>query len=354
LAIADVDGDGLDDILLADKDQFVWYQNPHWSKHVITEALTERDHVCLAARDIDGDGKCEIAVGAEWNPGDTVNSGAVIYLVPPEDRTQKWHPVRLPHEPTTHRMAWVRTGPGRYELVVVPLHGRGNVKGEGDGVRVLAYERPADPLGEWKTRVVHEGFHATHNFDVVSMPADEPEELLLGGREGLVRLRLVDGEWKSQWIKDHRGQPELGGVGELRLGALGGGKPLIASIEPMHGNELVIYLPQEQGPKDQPWRRLVLDDGLVDGHALACRDLLGLGNRQIVVGWRSAQQIGPRVGVKLFWTSKEDGSGWQSLLLDDNGMACEDLLVKDLNGDGKPDVVACGRRSKNVRIYWQK
>jgi hypothetical protein len=98
----------------------------------------------------------------------------------------------------------------------------------------------------------------------------------------------------------------------------------------------------------------VLDDTLVDGHALACRDLLGLSNRQIVVGWRSAQKVGPRVGVKLWWTTKEDGSGWQSLLVDDNEMACEDLFVRDLNGDGKPDIIAVGRRSKNVKIYWQQ
>ncbi len=53
LAIADVDGDGKPDILLADKKQFVWYQNPTWTKHVLAENLTEHDNVCIAARDID-------------------------------------------------------------------------------------------------------------------------------------------------------------------------------------------------------------------------------------------------------------------------------------------------------------
>jgi hypothetical protein len=77
LAISDVDGDSKADIILADKNQIVWYQNPSWEKHVIAENLTERDHVCIAAQDIDGDGKAEIAVGAGWNPGDTQNSGSV-------------------------------------------------------------------------------------------------------------------------------------------------------------------------------------------------------------------------------------------------------------------------------------
>src|SRR5262245_20264119 len=100
VTVADVNGDKKPDILLADKQLIVWYENPGWQKHVIAEKLTPKDHVCIAAADIDGDGKCEIAVGAEWNPGDTVNSGAVFYLVPGADRTQRWEPVRLPHEPT--------------------------------------------------------------------------------------------------------------------------------------------------------------------------------------------------------------------------------------------------------------
>src|SRR5262245_1569696 len=85
LAIADVNGDKKPDVLLVDKAEVAWYENPGWQKHVIAEKLTQIDHVCIAAQDIDGDGKAEIAVGAGWNPGDTVNSGAVFYLVPPAD-----------------------------------------------------------------------------------------------------------------------------------------------------------------------------------------------------------------------------------------------------------------------------
>src|ERR1051325_4653856 len=61
--VADVSGDKNPDILLADKNLIVWYENPGWQKHVIAEKLTSLDHVCIAAADIDGDGKCEIAAG---------------------------------------------------------------------------------------------------------------------------------------------------------------------------------------------------------------------------------------------------------------------------------------------------
>ena len=67
VAVADVNGDKKPDILLADKNLYVWYENPSWKKHVLGERLTKFDHVCIAAQDIDQDSKCEVAVGAGWN-----------------------------------------------------------------------------------------------------------------------------------------------------------------------------------------------------------------------------------------------------------------------------------------------
>ena len=64
LAVADVNGDKRTDILLADSNVIVWYENPTWTKHIIAEKLTEKDHVCIAARDINGDGKWEILLAA--------------------------------------------------------------------------------------------------------------------------------------------------------------------------------------------------------------------------------------------------------------------------------------------------
>ena len=41
-------------------------------------------------------------------------------------------------------------------------------------------------------------------------------------------------------------------------------------------------------------------------------------------------------------------------VIDDNTMACEDLKVADLDGDGRPEVIAAGRASRNVVIYWNE
>ena len=41
-------------------------------------------------------------------------------------------------------------------------------------------------------------------------------------------------------------------------------------------------------------------------------------------------------------------------MLDEGGVACEDLTVADLDGDGRPEIIAVGRQSHNLKIYWNK
>lgn len=354
LAIADVDGDRKPDILLADKTLIVWYQNPTWKKHVIAEKLTPRDHVCIAAADVDGDGKAEVAVGAEWNPGDTRNSGAVFYLIPPADRTQKWEPVKLPNEPTVHRMKWVKDWMGRVTLVVAPLHGRGNDanKGEGAGVKILRYIRPENPRDTWETMTIDDSLHKTHNIDPVQWDDDAADELLIGSKEGvfLSNWSTADNALKLTQL----GSNEGGGAGEVRAGKLAKPHDFFATVEPMHGTRLVLYRPARGDAASTPWSRRVLDDTLVDGHALACGDLLGLGRDQIVVGWRAMGKPGTKVGIKLFTPTDAEGRDWKQTLVDDNSMACEDLTLADLNGDGRLDIIAAGRATKNLKVYFNE
>ena len=346
-AIADMNGDKKPDIILCDARNIAWYENPSWKKHIIVENLTPRDHVCIAVRDIDGDGKAEIAAGAQWNPGetsDTAKSGAVFYLIPPADRTQKWTPVQLEHEPTTHRMRWFATPTGKFDLVVLPLHGRGNKGGKGDGVRTLAYHKPSDAESKWSTTVIDDRMHTSHNFEVAQWDKDAANEMLLGGLEGVFLLNpAINGGWTRQQISNNP-------TGEVRQGAGARGEKFIAAIEPMHGNQLSVYT-AAKGKK--LWDRNVIDDSLDQGHALATGDFLGNGSDQIVVGWRGTRRTG-KVGVKLFYPTDKKHAQWKSLLIDDNQMATEDIRVADLNADGKPDLVAAGRASHNLKIYFNE
>lgn len=342
LTIGHVDHDRQPDILLADKKQFVWYQNGSWERHILAEDLTARDNVAIAARDIDGDGLVEVAVGAMWNPGETNDaslSGSVHYLIRPDDPTQKWEPVALHHEPTTHRMQWVKTGNETFDLVVLPLHGVGNEGGEGAGVKVIAYSKPADPRAAWPMHVIDNQMHMTHNFDV--QESQTSTTLYLAGKEG-VRSALYNGQWPTSAtamdLLTH-------GAGEVRISA-NDNLPLIATIEPIHGTHLVAYVGEENR------ERVVLDSTFAQGHALAVADVLNLGRDQIIAGWRNPN-TDDKVGIKLY-IPDETGTTWSVHIIDDNTMACEDLKVADLDGDGKLDIIAAGRATNNLIVYWNK
>ncbi|MDF1744226.1 MAG: FG-GAP-like repeat-containing protein [Gimesia sp.] len=352
-AIGDVDGDGKPDVILADKKEFVWYQNPSWKKHVIAENLTERDNVCIAARDINGDGKVEIAVGGQWNPGDTLNSGAVFYLVAPADRRQLWKAIQLPHQPVIHRMRWVKLDKDRFALVVSPLHGKGNKKGEGAGVKLIAYEKPANPEENWKQTVIDDTLHVTHNLDPAQWnPNTEAEEILYAGREGAMLLSYDKGQWKTEPL------PLIEGSGEIRMGRLAPTARFIATIEPLHGDKLVLYQADHHKADLQTQRtsilnRKVLDANIKAGHAIATANLFGNGFQEIVAGWRTPNKD-QKVGIKVYWSTDSSGKTWKSAWIDENGMACEDLRLGDLDGDGRIDIVAAGRASHNLKIYWNR
>jgi hypothetical protein len=349
IAIADVNGDKKPDIVLADQRTVQWYENPSWKKHVIAENLTARDNVCVAAQDIDGDGKAEIAVGAQWNPGETTNleqSGAVFYLVPPADRTSRWEPVKLSHEPTVHRMHWVMAPSGKWELIVKPLHGRGNVNSAGEGSRVYAYSMPADPKAPWTTSLVSDFTHASHNFHPINWDNDPEHELLTAAKEGVFWLGRSSGNWKNRQISNSW-------AGEVRDGKLPSGRRFIATIEPMHGSNVAVYTNKTNEKGKALWDKQTLDQSLKDGHAVVVHDFLGTGSDQIVVGWRAMNPKGSP-GVRLFAPVDPEGKEWRATELSGDAVAIEDLKAGDLDGDGKPDLILAGRQTKNLQILWNK
>ena len=368
VAIGDVDGDKKPDILLADKKDFAWYKNPagqegskgagSWKKHIMVTNLTQRDNVCIDARDINGDGKVEVAVGAMWNPGETTSdklSGSVHYLIRPKDPTAKWTPVKLHNEPTIHRMRWVQVANEKHQLVVLPLHGRGNKGGAGAGVNVLAYDVPEDPndaKAVWKTSVVDNTMHMTHNMDVFEKKGPDGvfaySMILVAGKQG------GGGFMPSPkgWQKLPKPKAFSQGSGEIRVSQkrTDAGYGYVATIEPMHGNNVVVYAGKqgEPGPK-----RTVLDSTLKHGHALGIADVLGIGRPQVIAGWRFPNSD-KKVGVKIYVPRDDSFEKFDTYLIDDNKMACEDLKLADLNGDGKLDIITAGRGTKNLVIYWNR
>jgi hypothetical protein len=365
---ADVDGDGKLDIVVVDTNEVVWYQNPTWTKRTIIKDQTKDDNVCIAAADIDGDGKIDFALGADWRRGfQTREGGTIQWLQRGASLDQPWTVHPIGEIPTVHRMRFVDLdGDGKQHLVVAPLMGRGATRDgnwcDGDPVRILAYPIPADPVrGPWKPRVLAESLHVVHG--IAPMPAEKRPgfDILAASYDGVSLIQprgAVDGPWAARQIGagNQESLRESRGTSEIKPGKLRSGKAFLAAIEPWHGGQVVVYTPPDNPEK--LWDRQVIDSRLRWGHAVWCADLDGDGGDEIVVGVRDdprGSDIFPdRRGVRVYRFA-EDSRRWYRQVMDDEGkVAVEDLTCADLNGDGRIDIIAVGRQTGNLRVYWNE
>jgi hypothetical protein len=374
--VADVDGDGRPDIVALGETpagQVAWYKNPSWKRYPISVDGT-KNNIDLALYDIDGDGEVEIAVASDFGLGDSASGGTISWLKRGKSLDLPWEPHRIDAEPTAHRLRWADVdGDGRKELVCAPILGRGAKAPQYDQApaRLVLYRVPKGNLDQaWPKKVVDESLHVMHALEVYDFDGDGRDELLTGSFEG-VHLFDLEGEGdNARWRKvqlcrgNQEGDRERGSS-EVCVGHLRGGKRFIATIDPWHGNEVVVYLPpdSEKGGKESSlqgarspqgvWERHVLDNRLSQGHALCCADFNRDDSDEIIAGFR-----GRGGGIYIYCASDESGTRWGRFVLTEGEIAAQGFCVLDLDpgdfsgkGDGRPDFVAVGGSTHNIHLY---
>jgi FG-GAP repeat len=358
ITVADINHDGKSDIVVVtgNPNQVVWYENPSWTRRAIVENFPSLP-VCIQPLDVDNDGKLEFIIGADWGPTNTKTGGTVWLLQRSSDLNRPWTPIKIDEEPTMHRMRAIDAdGKGRKELLCSTLHGRESVGPEwwkGNGASLYILRRPANPFKDpWKREVISNDLHITHNVWSLDWDKDGREEVLAAAYEGVFLFKKTgNGTWTKQQIG--AGDPEKYGAGEVKVGRLPDGKRFIATVEPWHGHQAVVYTPPAQ--PDQLWKRQVLIENHKGGHAVWAADLTGKGIDSLIVGFRGLPE-GKMEDAIVYIFHPIDGKGekWEKHLLDAKGLGSEDVICADLNADGKVDIIGVGRSTKNVKIYWNE
>jgi hypothetical protein len=361
---ADVNGDGKPDVVAVAEDAVYWYENPSWTKHVVIKDATERDNVCLQAQDVDGDGRVDFALGASWQPSNTKTGGTLQILTRTGAKEGSWRVVPIATEPTLHRLRWGDVlGNGKPQLVVAPLQGRetkGPNWGQGKGVRVLVFSIPEKPFDQpWPVTVADDSLHTTHNLQILDFDADGKNDIVIAAWEGVFVVKhLGDGTWSRTRIGEgHQTSTPSKGASEVKVGRLRDGSRYVATIEPWHGFQVVVYSQPKSGAG--LWERRVIDEPLAWGHAVWCADLDGDGDEELVIGQRDPSKDTSRSpkGPGLFVYDPKQANGslaFDRHVIDDGGVAVEDALAADLDGDGRPELIAGGRATHNVKVYWNR
>ena len=369
VAVGDLNSDGKPDILsLSSQESIVqWYENPTWKARDITSKT--KKNISLAPLRRAGYPSRGLALATDFALDDSLHGGNVWWAEPTHGPESEWSLRPIGHIPTSHRLRWSDVnGDGRPELVDAPIVGPGAKKPDyGVAAPLSWFELPesfarGQPLAEgradvpWSSHLIDNTLTVVHGIQAIDWDGDGRDELLTASFEGVhlfhsegkgndlrwTKVHLAAGDQAARPLAPGGSSPTVRrGSSEIAVGNVGG-RRFLATIEPWHGEQVAVYFEGERG---KLWNRHVIDSSFHDGHALACADLNGDGNDEIVAGFR-----GQGTSLFLYYASDPSGATWERQTLDTE-MAASGVVIDDINLDGRLDVIAVGASTGNVKWY---
>ena len=319
---ADVNHDGRIDLiaLASGQSDLVWYENPTWQRHVIAGGM--RRMINLAYWND------QMVLASEFENDPKRSVGIVSLLVPNGDPRQPWNLKEIDRLSTSHRLRWADLeGNGKKVLVNAPLLGSTAQAPDYRGPVPLVLYRPE----EWKREPLSDANQGVqHGLYVIDWDGDGRDAILTASFSG---IDLYQFQKNHQWKRTEltTGRPALSpkcGSSDVAVGNVAGER-FLAAIEPWHGNELAVYR-HEQGA----WRRVVIDDSLMEGHTIITANLDGDASDEIVAGFRGGG------GSVLIYKADSKGSWSKSVL--DNAIPANACAVADLSGRHRSDIACIG------------
>ena len=330
--------------------EIVWYENPTWEKHIISNSTTS--NIDLAPHDINDDGGMDMALACRFALNNSQEGGYVYWLENPGNADKLWEKHYIDSIPTAHRIRWVDVdGNGKEELINLPIIGIGAMAPTYDvPLDMVSYAIPDDPKADpWPKTIIDSSLHMAHGISIEQFVNDNQPDILTASFEGVTLYTSVGEDGNNTWEKRQLGSGDISprpkqGASEVGLGSLGApDQPFIATIEPWHGHQVVVYTPNEH--ENELWTRKVIDTTFVDGHALQCADLNNDGISEIIAGHR-----GEGYNLYIYHYHAQENT-WSRYTLDKGGMSAAGLFIFDFDADGYLDIAACGSRTNNVILY---
>jgi hypothetical protein len=343
VAVADFNKDGKPDVIANSLavNELAWYENPSWTRHIVVADTAQIVNEAMA--DIDGDGIPEIAFQSSFAM-QPANSAGLNWIARHDgDPRQPWKVEKIDEFPTSHHVAWADLdGDGRKELLNAPLLGSRSAAPTYDQDRAsIFWYSPSD----WKRHVVATDIPGIiHRVRPVKWNGGSRDRFLVASFEGITLYSAKGAGSAMTFDKQllspgHTEKAPRLGASDVALGRQGG-RRFLASVEPWHGNEVVVYT-----ERSGRWERRVIFDKVTAGHEVAVADLNGDGRDDVVAndnGRVTPQNPNATPGVHVFFAPADATSGDWTYRRIERTAAMNSCVGADVNGDRRMDLVCTG------------
>ena len=249
--------------------------------------------------------------------------------------------------------------PGAYNVDLADFDGDGDLDVVGSswvlGNQFAWFENDGSPAdGEWAKHFIEKSINETRGVRVADFDGDGDLDVY-GAATTTGQINWYENSGRPAtdgWTKhviDNVGRPahgspvDMDGDGDIDLvHALG------MNLVPGPSHHVVWYENDGSPRSPETWTQHIITDDFSDGFEALAEDMDGDGDVDVVAtSWRSPGRLA------WFENTGDPKSGWRTHVLKNNWRSANNVIIADLNGDGRPDIAAIAEHTSSELRWWR-